>query len=268
MLVAGFCTGLFMYLAGKLGLGKYLLMFPYVVTRGFYGGLGVTMIIAAWNMASLLKFDEFSANTGFGKMWTFDIIMKLLATTAFGISLRLVRNHQPKPQVFPLFMVGILALFYIILYATGQDIETARANDWVFKNNSKSSSSTAFYEFWGYYNPVDFDLSLLFSKGITSILSTVMLCAFDMALNLPALQDISEGEVDYDGEMRMAGKSALAGLAIGGGGVSYLTLSPTKINNEAGGSFSVLSSVMALLVAVLCFFTNSGQERERACMRA
>ena len=154
-----------------------------------------------------------------------------------------------------------LLVFYAGIFAFA-DLPTARAFGWVYAAAAKEAgvegashnSAFSFYSFLASPSVGDGGVQLgnVLRTNFYLLLSAPLFAVFDMTLNLPALQELDDSEkgLDLNQEMKTAGiGSLLAGLA-GGAGISYVTLSPTKINHASGGR-SQAASIAAMLVNVL-----------------
>jgi MFS superfamily sulfate permease-like transporter len=209
------------------------------------------MMIGAWAMASGSSLASFGDASHVLRPAN---LSRLAAVTAFGVGCRTVRVYQTHPLMLPAFIVAVYGLFWIITFASGATVESARADGWLFAN-SQSADAAGLGGLWTRLSPAAYNWAVL-RDIIWPMMGLALISTFDMALNLPALQDVAEGALDFSDELRIAGEACMAGSLLGGGGISYLTLSPTRINQDSGGGSSRLSGVMSLIINIVCLLAG------------
>ena len=216
-------------------------------------------------MASGVNFSTLDSNE-WSKLGDSAVWMKLITCFLIIASLTFVkRQYRQHVWVFPVIVCASCAILYTIVFAVFQSADEVRLHGWLYKNDTSGSNN--FWSFWTRLDIWNADGGKVFTSifgRFGDFIMLIIIPVLDMALNLPALPFmLSEDHVnsnnppqfDANIEFRVAGSAAFVGGTFGSG-LSYLTLSPTKINREAGGASGNVSSMICCAILVACFFAG------------
>lgn len=251
-----------MYLLARYRLGKFLQYVPFSMSRGFFCIVGLAMVLGGVKLAT----RDVDLATLDSKQWRKlrdPARLVQLATAAAIVAVLSVakRKFSHRLLVFPSVVLCCAAACYLGLFVAFGAVGPARDHGWLFSRTGSTddSGSERFYRFYSNLDIWRADVSLLFSS-LGSHWVEVLLLAFvaslDMALNLPALASMSaeDNRPSFDADLEF--KTAAVSVAVAGTlgvGCSYLTLSPTKINREAGGVLGPLSSAVCAALLFACY---------------
>ena len=224
------------WLAGHYRLGRFIHYVPWSVTAGFLGGTGLVLMLAALpvlgaptSVASLLA-------------GTVDDPVALALGVLLAVLLALSSRHRAPHLV----LLGLLALAlvgpHLLARLAGGDVEWLREHGWTL---APASAETL----WPALTPDDLrlvDWSLLL-RQIPLVLTFVGIALAAMLMNVGALTQMLDEEVDEDRELRATGlANVLSAAALGVPG--FHTLALTRVAQRMGPP----RRVTGLLVFALC----------------
>ncbi len=239
-------TGLAAWLAGRFRLGFLVRFIPYPLIGGFLaatgylivaGAIGMTLhtSIDVWHLAPLLD----PANLGRWLPW-------LLA----GATLTTITRFWQNEMVLPACILAVLAGFYVVLFATGGSLASARADGLLLGPFPDS--------FLAGLDPAS--LGDIAWPAIAAQLP-LMLAASGMAivgtlLNASALEIATGHDIDPDRELRGIGAANLAAAPLGGM-IGYQVVSETLFARAIGVRGPLPGLVIGAL-ALATLFLGSG----------
>jgi len=134
--------------------------------------------------------------------------------------------HIGKPlHVLPAFMIVPLVIFYVILAASGTSTYDARESGWFLEE----FDNTPFYKPWESLKLSKVDYSLVFER-VPDMLVLTLVLTINALLNLVAIRNEFDVELDYNKEMKLCGMYNVvntAGLTAPG----YILLKFTAVNH-------------------------------------
>ncbi|CAE7828006.1 unnamed protein product [Symbiodinium sp. CCMP2592] len=146
-----------------------------------------------------------------------------------------LRHFAVLPASLCLQILG----FFLGLGLLGEDLGTARKAGWLWE-------PMAPIDLAGLPDPLEVEWSVVRSQ-LGSVLSLVVMLVVDLMTTLLPLELMTPTKsIKMDDEFRIAGCSSLAGAVFGS--VSYVSLSPTRLNVDAGGT----GRETGLISAALC----------------
>ncbi len=241
------------------------------MSRGFMCVIGFSMLLGGLKTSMrTVDFGSIQASQ-WDQLQEAGIWLKLGTSLLVVVGLSIAKRHfRSRQWIFPTTVLAFCISLYVLIFIVLQSASNARSYGWLFSNVTDSDSQSESVSFWNFY--IRFDLwnsdiglvmSSIFSRFIELCLIGLVV-VLDMSLNLPTMTIMCEEDVcmkrkgknfNANDEFKTAGISvALAGtFAIG---CSYFTLSPTKINREAGGERGSFSAIVCMLLVVSCFFAG------------
>ncbi|KAF4652448.1 hypothetical protein FOL47_011083 [Perkinsus chesapeaki] len=145
-----------------------------------------------------------------------------------------------------------IAVAYVLLAASGMSVEEAREDGWLFNSVATGSVFTLPTNYVAHSFS---ELRPMISSSLWSILASMIVVLWvDLAAGtVVPMEATAGGELNMQSELTRAGVTNLACGATGGG-VSYMSLSPTRLNEDAGGGSSRLSLVFSILTSSIWLF--------------
>eukprot|EP00931_Biecheleriopsis_adriatica_P060617 TRINITY_DN36414_c0_g1_i1.p1 TRINITY_DN36414_c0_g1~~TRINITY_DN36414_c0_g1_i1.p1 ORF type:complete len:990 (-),score=172.96 TRINITY_DN36414_c0_g1_i1:13-2628(-) len=260
--ISAVLSGLCSVLVGKLGLGKYMLLFPTPVTQGFLGAIGVVVFRAAWQTASGVKFKYFYP-TDWDQFFEPNRIAQVACMLATVFSIRqgpalLKRCFANSAAVERLgglvCQLLPLAIFYTVVLAAGISMESLQHAGWTYP----SSPRVGPLDLWTTYSPADVDWSTV-SKvmpGMPALVLMSVMCTLMGALAItdkfptgPKGDPSPMETINFDTELATVGLSSLL-LGLTGGNVNFHKFSVIQLRLD-GGTHRIAVLMIALFAGSL-----------------
>jgi SulP family sulfate permease len=230
-----FLTGGFLWLMGRLRLGRFIRFIPYPVVGGFLAGVGLLLTQGAIKvmtgisptLSNLPSFFEPSQML----LWLPGLALTLVLKWALGR----FRNCWTLPSI----LLGATLLVHGLLRLLGLNRAEAIAQGWLLEPVSATnplqtmqSLSVGAVQWSALWSQTG---SLLTLFAVVAI--TILLCA-------TSIEMATDQDMDFDQELRVAG---IANLVTGGlgGMVGHLSVSRSLLNREAGATHRLSGFVAA-----------------------
>lgn len=238
------CTGLFLWMLGRLQLGRFIRFIPYPVVGGFLAGLGWLFAQGSFTVMTNLPLRL----SNLSSFWEPATLLLWIPGVVLGISLHIVLVRVKHFLTFPAILLTALAFFYGGLALTATSFETARDAGLLF------SSFTA-----GGLNQL-FQVSRLFEANwsilglqFQSLITLLAIVPITILLNATGLEMATQTDVDLDQELETAGiANVVTGLC--SGIVGHFSISRSLLNYAAGGRNRSSGLVAALFCGLFLFF--------------
>lgn len=239
IVLASALTGVFFLLLGSFKLGHLVRFVPYPVIGGFLAGTGWLLVkggIGVLTSRSLTLAEiEIFARPGMVLRWLPGLLFAL-------VLLLLVRQFRHFLTI-PTALVAGVAVFYLVLWATGTSVEAAETRGFLLGPFPPGGAlfdpalGEAFtYADWG---------AIL--GQILNILAVLLVGVLALLINATGIELIADRDTDVNRELRAAGLANVA--AAGGGGiVGFQALSLTALARRTGGT----SRLVGLVSAAVC----------------
>lgn len=239
----------FLIVLGYFKCGNVVNFFPRPFLVGIIGGIGVFLIRTALEIAS----DEI-----WEWEWTFfKHLFQWPACAIWSVSLALTlilkvlqtRVWPNKAILVPAYYIILIGVFYIVLFAAGISVETARENNWIMTIEVPEGGH--FYDYWKY-----FDIYLIDWGSIVATLPTVfaliLFSILHVPINLPALA-LSTGVDDLDINRELMGhgvSNLLSGFMLSV--QNYMVYCNSVLFIRAGGDSRIAGTLLAIFTAIVC----------------
>ncbi|KAH9262401.1 hypothetical protein BASA82_000523, partial [Batrachochytrium salamandrivorans] len=249
IMVASATFGVFLYVLGRLKISRCVQLVPGSVLAGFMACIGY--LVAYKAIKTTMTHEVWDQGPSNPMFWAF-----FLPSLPIGILMYMQRRYNyGSPVIYlPLILITPLVLFFVIVYASGSDIEQARLDGWLFA----SFASELFYSQWvasyGNYNLVDWG-----AVGATAptMVTMMIIVAIEAVLKQATTRKILKAPTfRIDHELMLAGKAnILASLFTGV--VGYPQPKLTYINyGIQGNSTSRVSGMIIIVFNAAIFFAG------------
>jgi sulfate permease, SulP family len=233
-------TGLIFVLLGAFKLGGLTRFLPYPVIGGFLAGSGWLLVRGGIGLTAEVQSvtQLFQWNTL--KLWAPGFLL--------GISIYFAVKKFKKPYTIPALMMGVTALFYIVVWAMNITIEKLRANGWLLP----SYASTGRWEFLlspAFLSQVDWKLLL---GHIPALLPVAIISVVGLLLNSSGMELIIKREIDLNRELVTTGMGNLA-AGLFGGLVGFQDISFSTLNYATSGGRRLIGILTGLLIGATLF---------------
>jgi len=249
-------------LVGKLGLGKYMLLFPTPVTNGFLGAIGVVVFRAAWQTASGVKFKYFYP-TDWEKFCDPNALSQVCCMLAMVCSIR--KGPVLLERCFPgdAFVERVgglacqllpLAFFYLVVAMAGIDLATLQDAGWTYP----VEANTGPLDLWTRYSPSDIDWPTLIYMlpGMPALVLMSVMCTLMGALAItdkfptgPHGDPAPMETISFDTELATVGASSFL-LGLTGGNLNFHKFSVIQLRLD-GGTHRISVLMIALFAGGL-----------------
>ncbi|MEB3311575.1 MAG: SulP family inorganic anion transporter [Snowella sp.] len=246
IILSTFLTGLWLFMLGKLRLGRFIRFIPYPVVGGFLAGIGWLFIQGSLKVMTGIPFDFEQLD----KFLRDDFMLFWVPGVVLGITIQVLLSRYSQFWLMPSILFGATLLFYGVLFISHMSLEQARTEGFLFA--SFPSNPLPKIEIFSPFAKVDFEALI---QQIPSLMTLFAVVPITILLNSTGLELAMEKEVDLDKELIVAG---MANLVTGGlvGMVGHLSISRTLLNYKAGGR-NRLSGLVASVCALFFFFLGS-----------
>ena len=146
-----------------------------------------------------------------------DSIILALPGVIAGVLLYILLPLLRSPVVLPGFLFVIVAMFYIVLYATNTTLQETRDKGWV----APLSPYVPWYEMWSYFEPSKVAWNQVFSQWSRWI-AMVIVVGFSSCLDVAAIEMESAASLDFNRELETVGWSNVCSGITGGFTGSYI----------------------------------------------
>lgn len=234
-------TGVFFFALGSFKLGGLVRFIPYPVIGGFLAGTGWLLVKGSFGvMADVpLGFAQLPA------LAQWEVAKRWLPGVVFGLLLFVLLRRLRHPLVLPGMLLASVALFYLLLAASGTPIAEAREGGFFLgpfpEGGLWQPPSPAVLE------AADWRLILNQAGSLAAILIVGVVA---LLLNASGLELAIERDVDLDRELRIGGFANVVG-GLGGGLQGFQTLSLSAL----GHKLCAESRLVGLVSAGLCAAT-------------
>ncbi|CAD7702019.1 unnamed protein product [Ostreobium quekettii] len=245
-------VGLLVTTTGYLKLAGLVQYVPLPVVGGYLGYVGFFCVLAgAFLSADVEKtswrsyLELFSTANG----WNSSLV-KLSAGVACAAILYLVLIKIPHPAALPTTLFAIPLVFFAVMMGCGFTLEDAKAAGWVA--STTASNNARFWEIWKLFDLGGISSARgLIVQQIPTIIVLCVMVAFGSSMDIAAVQQEFEGELDYNKELVNVGIANILCGSMGAGYTGSLIFSQTIFNIRSGVDSRVNGIVVALVEYVL-----------------
>jgi SulP family sulfate permease len=244
VIVSSLVGGLVLYALGASGLGKLARFLPYPVVGGFIAGVGWLFICGAVELSTGVALGPGTL----GQLLTPGALARWLPAAVVGTILVGGRRWWNPLLLFPVTLLGAIALFHLVLAVSGTTQAAAAGAGWVLGPFNSGPLLEPL-------RPAELGLIewRLVAQQWLHIVTMPLIATIVMILYLSGIEISIRRDVDLNQELRAGGLSTLAGGAIGGvTGFHLLALSVLMqrmgVRSRLGGATAAAVVALPLLV--------------------
>lgn len=233
-------TGAVLYVLGWLKMGNLVRYIPYPVIGGFLAGSGWLLVLGGLRVM-------------LGQKVTFSLLidphqlLHWLPGVGLGLLLLVAFKRAKHPFIMPLLLLASVGVFYLVLKTSGMSVPAAREE--AFLPNFPSQDAGVRFNPFAFLHAGSWFLLFKHANLLVTILLTSVV---SILLTATALELTGHQEVDFNRELRAAGKgSLLAGLV--GGMVGFHSLSLSRLAYSIGARSRWTGVISAGLCGVALF---------------
>lgn len=239
IIIATTLSGLVFYLLGYFQLGRLVRYVPYPIIGGFLAGTGWLVFLGSLDVMT----DVSLSLATIPEYLTSGMILRWVPGVALGLALWFILRRFSHFLILPGFVLGSIALFYIVLLIVRMPTATALEQGWLIGPFPRGNMWQPYL--FSAVAQADFGLILAEAQnfGIIIILATV---AF--LLNTTGIELVVNQDIDFNEELRSVGLfNILMGLS--GSAIGFVTTGFTSLAHRLGGSHRLATLIVGLLTA-------------------
>lgn len=168
-----------------------------------------------------------------------------------GVGLLVLCNNVDSVFALPAGLLAIPAIFYVVLFASGNDLETARAAHGAGWVASHSNSTVQFWETYSEFHFNKVHVGPVIGGIIPTWIAMYFVVAFSSCLDVAAIQMEVGRRLDFNHELKTVGLSNFFSGITGGYTGSYI-FTDTILTMRAGITSNVNGIV--IIICLLIFF--------------
>jgi len=243
------CTGvlgLLLVLLGKLKLARLVQYLPLPVVGGYLAYIGLFCGLSGLHLATG---DELSSILDIRHLLNSHSITLLLPAIGTTTALIIVsKKAKGNPFVFPLCLILMPAIFFLVLKLAGNSLDDAREYGWI----CQKTPVPEFVDVVKLFNFEKVDWGAAFPSVLPTFFAMFAVVAFGSSLDVAAIQFELGEPLDYDSELVTVGISNVVSGFLGGYTGSYI-FSQT-IFTLRNGVKSRVGSFVIVVVELTMFF--------------
>lgn len=244
--LGSFFTGLFLYLIGRLHLGRWARFIPYTVMGGFLAGTGWLIIRSSFKvMADLpLGWDELP------RLIQWDTLVHWLPGLIFAVVLIGAGNFYQHVLILPTMLLGAIALFHLFWWLVNAFVPLV-PQGWFLEPFPRDQ----LWDAWKASTITQVDWAVLASHSGT-LIAMMVVVVIAILLNSTGIELATQRDSELDSELRANGIANLI-TGLGGGMVGHINLNRSLLNLSAGASNPLAGLIAAALCGTVLLFGSA-----------
>jgi SulP family sulfate permease len=238
MILSTVLAGIIFIAIGRWHLATLVHFIPYPVIAGFLAGTGWLLFKGSFSVMAGVALDltDISALLGEFMLWG--------PGAAFAVIVLFGSQRFTHYLVMPGLILGAIALFHLVLLATGTGLQSAISQGWLLEPFGDG----------GLWQPIDIeaigaiDWKVLVGE-VTGLGTILVIAVISVLLNLTALESAFGRDIDVNREIRTTGYANLCAAA-GGSLIGYHLVSLSTLGKRMKGD----SRLIGVVVAAFCLF--------------
>ncbi|MCC6723002.1 MAG: SLC26A/SulP transporter family protein [Saprospiraceae bacterium] len=239
-------TGIVLFIAGWLKLGRLVRFLPMPVISGVLASVGFALVFGG--MATMTNINV--SLSSLPQLFSMAFILKWLPGIALAAALWLATARWKHALVFPAILALAILLFYLICFAKGLGISDLTAGKFLlgpFQYDQLWHHPSVYYK---QVNAIDWSI---FASQIGIIVTIPLVCFISGLLMLSAIEFSTGIDVKPNYELKAMGASNLMAGLMGGGFVGYPSATFTVMQYRLGSKTrlpGILSAIVPIIVLI------------------
>ncbi|KAI9010065.1 sulfate transporter family-domain-containing protein [Hyaloraphidium curvatum] len=238
-LLGSLMTGAGFMLLGIFRAGFLVTFFPRHVLIGVIGGIGVFLFKTALEVLARIEKLTFGTVPELFQpaklvVWSMGLITAVV--------LMLMQTKIRWDGLMAVYYLAVIALFYVVVFATGTSFDTLRAEGWLYDLPPSQGIKNPFPEYYSLINfsAINFDA---IASVVPGLFALTFFAILQVPINIPSIGVTLRKDVDMNQELVAHGVSNLiAGLTATV--PSYLTYTTSVIFYRSGGGGTRMSTAI------------------------
>ena len=241
-------TGALYWLLARLRMGGLVRFIPYPVIGGFLAATGWILVIGGIEVCASLTDSTHGASSWFNVWFSAEALLHWLPGLAVGLLLFLITRRFSHYLIMPGFLLGVIAIFYLLLGVSGISADEASSKGWLLQAPEGELLQLMVPTDWQQVN-----WSILLEQ-LPNMMVLLVLSVINMLLYLSGIELSIQRNVDFDHELRITGLGhLLAGL--GGGMPGHHAISMSTLSHSLGAHSRFVGVCGTLVIALPLVFS-------------
>lgn len=243
VIITSIVSGLFFVFVGGFKLSRFVRFIPYPVVGGFVAGTGLLLVQGALGV----MLGKASSLAELNILFRPENLPLWIPGILFGAAVLIASRRLKHFLTYPALLVGAVALFYLVIWISGNTIGQAREMNLLLGPFPEGALWT----------PLDLSLlaqvdwRLIVSQA-SNIAAVALISIVALLLNASALELIAQKDMDLDRELISTGIANIAGgLAGGSVGYHHLGVSSIALRMGIANRLVALCATLVLGLALL-----------------
>jgi SulP family sulfate permease len=240
-------TGLFLFILGRLRLGRWARFIPYPVMGGFLAGTGWLITRSSFKVMTGVPLDL----DQLPKLVQFETFLHWLVGLLFALVLLFVLKRYKHFLVLPCLLITGVVFFHVLWWLTNTFWVKISPEGWFFK----PFPNDALWQAWRFSTFTQVDWPVLVHESGT-LVAMMVVVVISILLNATGLELATSRSAELDRELCANGIANLvSGLC--GGMVGYLSFNRSLLNRQAGANSPLAGVITGGLCGGVLIFGSS-----------
>ncbi len=240
-------AGLFLYLAGRLRMGRWIRYVPYPVISGFLAATGWVLFVGGLRVISDLPF----AWSALGLLHKREVIERLCVGLSLTVIFCAVLFRTKHFMWLPILLIGGTALIHLMLVVRGIPIGVAQDQGWLLSVQSAGGVWLPYRDILSVRPHFDLHSGIIFYHFVGGVAVLTAVTAIGVLVTAAALELATATDADLDRELKAHGvANVLSGLC--GGVVGCNAIVRSALNRQAGAA----TRISGVIAGVCCLVIN------------
>lgn len=240
-------TGVFLFILGRLHLGRLARFIPYPVMGGFLAGTGWLIAKSSFKVMTGIPLDI----SNLSKFMETDTLLHWLPGLGFALLLIGILERYRHYFVLPSLIFGAIVFFHLIWAVVNRQFGQINSQGWFFEPSSSSTVSQT----WSISLITQTDWAVVAEQS-GAMVSLIVIVVISALLNTTGTEIAAQRDIDLDQELRANGTAnLLAGFC--GGIVGNSSVNRSLLNYKAGATHPFSAVVVAGVCGAVLLFGST-----------
>ena len=227
-------SGIFLFVLGWFQLGRWVRFIPYPVIGGFLAGAGWLIARSSFKVMAGISLELGTIP----KFFQIETLFQCLLGIIFAVTLLLALNRYKHFLALPSLVVVGTVCFDGLWWLSHLFSLSLNSEDYFFKPFPQDRLWQAWQ--WSTFSHIDW---AILSQQSSTVLAMTVIVTLSILLNATGIELATSRSIDLNRELRANGIANLIN-GVCGGGMSYISIHRTLLNQQAGAK-SPLAAIIA-----------------------